>query len=91
MITQEYTTRGAIKIFHSDPIEDHSDYNATGLDNLFSLENTHFWFLIRKKFIYKFLNLFVNKSSNILDVGAGTGNVSKHLQDNGFTNISVGE
>ena len=53
MITNEFKKIDDIKIFHDDIDDKHSDYNAQGLDNLFSAEEKHFWFLARKGFIAK--------------------------------------
>lgn len=91
MITKNYTTQDGIKIFNPDICDNHADYNSKGLDNLFSQEEKHFWFIARKEFIYQNLKKKLDKNSNIIEIGAGTGNVSRYLKNKGYENISVGE
>lgn len=66
------------------------DYNSFGLDNLFTAEEKHFWFRARKNFIKNLFLKYVNKNEKIIEIGAGTGNVSKMLIDNGY-HMCVGE
>lgn len=80
-----------IKVFHEDTEADHQDYNAKGLDNLFAQEEKHFWFIARKEFIYTHMSRYVSKASKVIEIGAGTGNVSRYLKLNGYENICVGE
>ena len=85
MITQEYKNIDGIKVFHNDIHDDHEDYNAQGLDNLFKAEEKHFWFIARKEFIYQNMKQFIEKDSKIIEIGAGTGNVSRFLMQKGYT------
>ena len=91
MIIKNFKEIDNIKIFNSEIEQTHGDYNAKGLDNLYLQEEKHFWFLSRKNFILKNFNKFISKNDKIIEIGAGTGNVSRHLKNNGFANISVGE
>ena len=91
MINSEYIEKNGIKTFLDDVNPDHQDYNAKGLDILYANEEKHFWFLTRKELIYKYIKKYVDKKSNLIEIGAGTGNVSRYLLKNGFDNISVGE
>jgi len=91
MITSKYIEDNGIKIFRNDMKLGHADYNAQGLDNLYLAEEKHFWFLSRKEFIYQQLNSLHLNHSKIIEIGAGTGNVSRYLMSNGFSNIAVGE
>ncbi len=91
MLTQDFKEVNNIKIFHDNANEDHSDYNANGLDNLYSQEEKHFWFLARKEFILQNFSKYILKDNKIIEIGAGTGNVSRYLKENGYENISVGE
>ena len=34
---------------------------------------------------------YISKDKKIIEIGAGTGNVSRDLQQHGYNNISVGE
>jgi len=91
LIVKEYSELDGIKIFDKDIKQDHRDYNAKGLDILYSQEEKHFWFIARKKFILQKFKEFISSESRIIEIGAGTGNVSRFIQKSGFPNISVGE
>jgi 2-polyprenyl-3-methyl-5-hydroxy-6-metoxy-1,4-benzoquinol methylase len=89
LITQNYDTLNDIKIFHHD--SNNEDYNPNGLNNLYKQEEKHFWFIARKEFILKKIKNIVKKDEKIIEIGSGTGNVTKFLINNGYENISVGE
>jgi 2-polyprenyl-3-methyl-5-hydroxy-6-metoxy-1,4-benzoquinol methylase len=91
MIIKDYREFDGIKVFHENIDDNHSDYNAKGLDNLYSQEEKHFWFIARKEFILQSLKPHVDANDKIIEIGAGTGNVARYLQKNGYENISVGE
>ena len=91
MITRDFIEQDNIKIFDANISKNHLDYNALGLDNLYALEEKHFWFIARKEFILKNIQKYVEKSKKIIDIGAGTGNISRYLKINGYRDISVGE
>ncbi|MDQ7057296.1 MAG: class I SAM-dependent methyltransferase [Ghiorsea sp.] len=91
MLLQEYKEMDGIKIFHDDIDEHHADYNSQGLDNLFKEEERHFWFLARKEFIFQSMKSVIKFTSKVIEIGAGTGNVSRYLKEKGFSNIAVGE
>lgn len=91
MFIKEFQEINGIKVFHSDIEDNHSDYNAKGLDNLFAEEERHFWFIARKEFILQKIKNYITKDKKIIEIGAGTGNVSRYLQKNGYNNVSVGE
>ena len=59
MIVRDFIEEDAIKIFDKDVKENHADYNAKGLDNLYAQENKHFWFIARKEFILKNMQKYV--------------------------------
>ena len=83
MIIKEYKEIDGIKIFHENVDENHDDYNSKGLDNLYVQEEKHFWFLARKNFILQNFKKYIDRNSKIIEIGAGTGNVSRNLQQNG--------
>lgn len=91
MITQEYKELDGIKVFHANQDESHMDYNAKGLDCLYMQEEKHFWFMARKEFILQNIQKHFDTDEKIIEIGAGTGNVSRYLKQNGYENISVGE
>ncbi|WP_345993671.1 class I SAM-dependent methyltransferase [Sulfurimonas sp. HSL-1716] len=90
MILQEYKNVDNIKIFH-ETIDGHADYNVKGLENLYKQEEKHFWFIARKEFIFNNIKKFIEKHEKIIEIGAGTGNVSRYLIENEYKDISVGE
>lgn len=91
MIIKEYKEVDNIKIFHENMDESHEDYNSKGLDNLYLQEEKHFWFIARKEFILQNTVVYIKPEDKIIEIGAGTGNVARYLQKNGYENISVGE
>lgn len=91
MVLKEYKSIDGIKVFNDNIDESHKDYNAKGLDNLYKQEEKHFWFVVRKEFILQNIQKHVDKKEKLIEIGAGTGNVSRYLQKNGYENISVGE
>ena len=91
MIIRDFIEQDNIKIFDEDIKENHADYNAVGLDNLYAQEEKHFWFIARKEFILRSIKQHIKKSTKIIEIGAGTGNVSRFLQKNGYKRIAVGE
>lgn len=68
----------------------HVDYNSTGLDKLYKVERSHFWFLYRAELIVKKFKQYINKNDEIIEIGAGTGNVSRELISAGYS-VSAGE
>ncbi|MBT8348468.1 MAG: class I SAM-dependent methyltransferase [Sulfurovum sp.] len=91
MILEKYRESSGIKIFHDGADEEHDDYNSQGLDVLYNEEEKHFWFIARKEFIYQQIKNIVSPSSKIIEIGAGTGNVSRYLKSKGYTGIAIGE
>lgn len=74
-------------------------FPTQGMDMLYLAENKHFWHIARREFIFQSLSstldsLYPNdngKHVKILDVGAGTGSVTRHFLSQGFHNIALGE
>lgn len=91
MITKTYSEEDGIKKFNNTIEENHTDYNAKGLDTLFSQEEKHFWFVSRKEYILQNMKRFFKGTEKIIEIGAGTGNVARYLMKHGFSNMSVGE
>lgn len=91
MINSDYKIIDDIKVFDSSTDIDSKDYNKNSLDKLYQQEEKHFWFISRKEFILKNMLEHIEYEANIIEVGAGTGNVSRFLQSAGYKNISVGE
>lgn len=91
MIIKKYEEIDGIKIFHKDIASSHKDYNSKGLDNLYSQEEKHFWFLARKEFILQNFERYISQDDKVIEIGAGTGNVARYLKQNNYKNVSVGE
>lgn len=90
IIREGIKNKEGVLLFSPNIIKDHEDYNSTGLDVLYAAEEKHFWFITRKQRIINIFKQYVQPHEEILEVGAGTGNVSRSLQKAGYT-ISVGE
>ncbi len=79
--------------------EANNHFPSEGMDMLYLAENKHFWHIARREFIYHEVNriltaLYADSNSRgikILDVGAGTGSVTRHFLGHGFCNIALGE
>jgi len=79
-----------IVFFAPESDDDFKDYDSSGLDTLFAAEEHHFWFKARKNFIKNLFDKYVNQNEKIIEIGAGTGNISRMLINSGFE-ICVGE
>ncbi len=91
MITRKYTHKDEIIFFDEEISIDHQDYNPDWLDNLYKLEEKHFWFIARKEFLLGRFQKYIDRQCKIIEIGAGTGNVTRYLMSNGYTDICVGE
>lgn len=80
-----------IVIYHDDIHDKHHDYNSQGLDIIHSQEERHFWFISRKEFIISQMKPFIPVDCRIMEIGAGTGNVTRYLETGGFRNIAAGD
>lgn len=89
MLTKEFKTVNGHKVF--DGIVTDADYKFEGIRELFSHEESYFWFIARKELILKTFRKYIRPDAKVIEVGAGTGNVSKYLQDHGYTDVSIGE
>ena len=76
--------------FHPESVgvfEDHSEESLISID---SQEQTHFWFRTRFNYILKTFRQFISSNDKCLEIGGGTGGVSKYLSDHNY-NMAVGE
>ncbi|HCU01670.1 MAG: Methyltransferase type 11 [Candidatus Moranbacteria bacterium GW2011_GWE1_35_17] len=64
--------------------ETFESYNPNALDVFYKYEKEHFWFKIRRDFILKIFSKYVKKSSLVMEVGTGTGNIARELKNNGY-------
>jgi len=79
-----------IQCFIDNVDEDHSDYQGKYLENLFAVEQNHFWFVTRKERIITVCQNYLQVNSRVLEIGAGTAYVADGLQRAGFK-IEVGD
>jgi 2-polyprenyl-3-methyl-5-hydroxy-6-metoxy-1,4-benzoquinol methylase len=70
------------------------DYNldeyTVEIDKIANAEQNHFWFKSRRNLIRQVFNKFISKKDNVIEIGAGTGNIAKMLSAEGY-NLSIGE
>jgi ubiquinone/menaquinone biosynthesis C-methylase UbiE len=59
-------------------------YTPVFFDNLKKAEEKHFWFEVRRKWIYDSIQKFVLPPARALEVGCGTGNISSFLSTKGY-------
>lgn len=91
MITEKYVDIDGIKVFHQDIMDFNDDFNAEGIDYHSKLESNHFWYVARREFIVKKFLKFISMESKIIEIGAGTGHMSRELIKSGYKNFAVGE
>lgn len=63
--------------------EDFDDYKVDGLELLYKYEQAHFWFKNRKRWIRRMFHKYVKKNQQVMEIGAGTGNVARMLTREG--------
>ncbi|MFH0800852.1 MAG: class I SAM-dependent methyltransferase [bacterium] len=78
-----------IYFFHPNA-SDFQDYRSEDLHLLHEAEDKYFWFKTRNSFISSLFEKYVAKSEKIIEVGAGTGNISGMLLRRGY-DVSAGE
>jgi SAM-dependent methyltransferase len=77
-------------MFKPEVEPDFADYDAAGLELLVRAEERHFWFRARRQVILSLFDMYVRKDERIIEIGAGTGSVSKALARHGYR-VAVGE
>lgn len=59
-------------------------YNPEFFNKLKEDEKKHFWFKVRRKWIYEKIYKYVPPPANIVEVGCGSGNISHFLSGKGY-------
>ncbi|BAM32308.1 generic methyltransferase [Helicobacter cinaedi CCUG 18818 = ATCC BAA-847] len=95
------TLKSQTSQFTEQTLESNANFHfpSEGMDMLYLAENKHFWHIARREFIYQEISRILvslypqdnGKSTKVLDVGAGTGSVTRHFLSQGFNNIALGE
>lgn len=80
-----------ITVFNPEIQNHNEDYDSDYLDFIYKYEKKHFWFTHRNKIIARVFGRYVNKNSQIIEIGAGTGAVARSLLAAGYKNMAVGE
>jgi SAM-dependent methyltransferase len=80
------------KVVHRD-----SEYDESGFDKLFKMQNNHFWYIGRHKFLLYALSKYLAKDAkdlNAIDLGGGVGGWLSFLHKNKahvFSNLALGD
>lgn len=75
----QYREINGIRVYHSYSSNKYDNYYPLELTSLYNSENKHFWFL-HKKYISDNIDNSVCKDAQIIEIGAGTVNVSRSLR-----------
>lgn len=67
-----------------------TDYDPKALDIFYQHEKKHFWFRIRKIIIRDLFRKYIRKNAKVIEIGAGTGYISKMLLSDGY-DIAIGD
>ncbi len=77
--------------FHPEDSGSHDGIEPCIYDDVIDMEDKHFWMNARKKLIRLVFEKYVGYEDEIMEIGAGTGNVAGFLMRNGYRNVSVGD
>lgn len=78
-------------MFHPEEDNLHSGMESFLHNDLYEYENKHFWARQRIRFISQIFDAYTGRDKKIIEIGAGTGGITRHLLEKGYEDISVGE
>lgn len=87
----EIPVQDNLVVFHPEDSGSHDGIKPCIYDDVIDMEDKHFWLNARKKLIQLVFEKYVDCEDKIIEIGAGTGNVTGFLMKNGYKNISVGD
>jgi SAM-dependent methyltransferase len=61
-----------------------STFDPVHFEKLKKAEERHFWFKVRRKWIYDRMRKFILSPASVLEIGCGTGNISSFLSQKGY-------
>jgi|GEM_PF-329807 len=79
-----------VACFNPEINDDFADYDPGALEVFYQHENKHFWFRIRQLIVKDLFNKYVKKNAKVIEIGAGTGYISKMLMTEGYE-VAVGD
>ncbi len=80
-----YVTHHYIEIIMKIQFANHPyTFNPSAFERLKRAEDSHFWFQIRRKWIFDKIIKFIPPPARVLEIGCGTGNVSSFLSQKGY-------
>lgn len=65
-------------------MQNNDTFNPSAFVRLKAAEQNHFWFDVRRRWIFDILRKFVRPPAALLEIGCGTGNVSSFLAKKGY-------
>lgn len=66
-------------------MNDHRTFAPAYFEKLKKAEEKHFWFEVRRKWIYDSIRKFILPPASVLEIGCGTGNVSSFLSQKQYS------
>lgn len=79
-----FKTIDGIDIFVDEDFDLLEDYDPSGLDALYQIEQDHFWFAARNNAIADVFKRYIPMDGEIIEIGAGNGAVARDLISNNY-------
>jgi len=79
-----YPTIGGIHHLISEKVSEECFFPDDAFDLIYRSEERNFWYRVRNKIIGSFITRYLPPPCRILEVGCGTGYVSRYLKNNGY-------
>ncbi|MDF2690483.1 MAG: ric methyltransferase [Gammaproteobacteria bacterium] len=79
-MSQAYTEINGIKCYAPELLESDEHFPRESFDQLFRLEDKHFWFQARNRLINRLIKKFARSKKDLLEIGCGTGIVLSNIK-----------